>query len=298
MTSRQDIKIILRENRPKLTDSSIVTYGSIISNLFKRIVPFTEFNGSLFNDPKRVLDFLSETPSNTRKTILSALVVYTLQNHNVSLQYRNVMMEDGNKSNHIDMEQKMTDTQRTNWVTQKQVKEIYEKLDKETKPLFSLKSMTIPHIEKIQDFVILSLYTLIPPRRLVDYIQFKVRNFEDDDNHMTKNSFIFHTYKTSKIYGPQTVKIPIKLKNIITKYMALTTNDYLLFNPRTNEKLTNVQLNNRIGKIFGKKVSVNILRHSFLTEQYKDMQPLLEMEQRANDMGQSITQALKYVKKE
>ena len=34
MTSLQDIKIILKENRPKLTDSSIVTYGSIISNLF------------------------------------------------------------------------------------------------------------------------------------------------------------------------------------------------------------------------------------------------------------------------
>ena len=300
--TKQDIKIILKENRPKLSDSSIVTYASIISNLFKHMRPNTPYDASLFNDPKIVLEYLKDKACNTRKTVLSALVVYTLHNPKVSLQYRTVMMSDGSKSNHTDMEQKMTEKQKENWVSQLQVKDAFERLDRETKPLFSLykkgDDMTIPHTEKIQDFVILALFTMIPPRRLVDYTMFKVRNFNDDDNYMTKSSFVFNTYKTAKVYGAQIVKIPTRLKNIIQKYTALTKNDYLLFNPRNNRPLSNVQLNVRIGSIFGKKVSVNILRHSYLTEQYKDMAPLLEMEQRANDMGQSVSQALKYIKKE
>jgi hypothetical protein len=61
--------------------------------------------------------------------------------------------------------------------------------------------------------------------------------------------------------------------------------------------MTNIQLNKRFQKIFdGKKISVNILRHSFLSEKYKgyDLKSMIET---AHDMGHSVGQALEYIKK-
>jgi hypothetical protein len=62
--------------------------------------------------------------------------------------------------------------------------------------------------------------------------------------------------------------------------------------------LTPVKRNQRLNKIFGKKVSCNILRHSFLTEKYKDIPAIKQMQETANDMGHSINEALMYVKKD
>jgi len=298
------IKEILKENRPKLADSSLVTYTSIIDNLFKRMRPNTEFSRALFDDTHAVLHELSTKPSNTRKTILSALVIFTLKDKVVSSAYRTVMMADGAKTSHADTEQKMTENQRANWVTQGEVHALFERLDKETKPLFSMYStknrpITNEHMGKMQDFITLALYTLIPVRRLMDYCEFKVRNVNTaTDNFMQRGQFVFHKYKTAKVYGEQTVKLPIRLKNLVQKWMSMTTNDWLLFNPSTNEPLTNVQLNQRLHRIFGKNVSVNILRHSYLTHQYANIPALVEMEKRAHDMGQSVDQALRYIKQD
>jgi len=45
------------------------------------------------------------------------------------------------------------------------------------------------------------------------------------------------------------------------------------------------------------KVSVNALRHSFLSNKYKNMPNLKEMLNTADDMGHSLMQAFEYVKK-
>jgi len=302
--SKIAIKETLKENRPKLADSSLTTYASIIDNLHKRMRPNEPFNRALMDDSGAILHELSTKPSNTRKTILSALVIYTLKNKAVSSAYRTVMMADGAKTNHADTEQKMTDAQRANWVSQEDVHALFDRMDRETKPLFSMyssknKQITTAHINKMQDFITLALYTLIPVRRLMDYTEFKVRNFNTEtDNFMQRGHFVFHKYKTSKVYGEQSVKLPIRLKNLVQKWTSMTTNDWLLFNPATNAPLTNVQLNQRLHRIFGKNVSVNILRHSYLTHQYRSIPALVEMEKRAQDMGQSVEQALKYIKQD
>jgi integrase len=46
-----------------------------------------------------------------------------------------------------------------------------------------------------------------------------------------------------------------------------------------------------------KKVSVNMLRHAFLTHYYNGKMPSLEdMTETAKEMGHSVEQALKYIK--
>ena len=59
----------------------------------------------------------------------------------------------------------------------------------------------------------------IPPRRLIDYTEFKMREINPDtDNYMNKNTFIFNKYKTAKVYGKQTIDIPVQLRNILNKW--------------------------------------------------------------------------------
>ena len=54
-----------------------------------------------------------------------------------------------------------------------------------------------------------------------------------------------------------------------------------------------LRLNQRLNKIFdGKKISVNQLRHTFLTEKYGDIGEDME------DMGSSINMATTYIKKD
>ncbi len=75
--------------------------------------------------------------------------------------------------------------------------------------------------------------------------------------------------------------------------------EYLLFDSNF-EKLTSVKLNQRFEKIFGKKTSVNILRHVYLTSKFGDeIERSKKMSDIAQDMGTSSAQVIgTYIKKE
>ena len=66
------------------------------------------------------------------------------------------------------------------------------------------------------------------------------------------------------------------------------------------EKLTSVKLTQRFEKIFGKKTSVNILRHVYLTSKFGDeIERSKKMNDVAEDMRTSSAQVIgTYIKKE
>jgi hypothetical protein len=62
--------------------------------------------------------------------------------------------------------------------------------------------------------------------------------------------------------------------------------------------MSNVDYNRLLGKVFGAFISVDALRSIYLSEKYKDVPSMEEMESTANAMGHSITTGLTdYVKK-
>jgi hypothetical protein len=143
-----------------------------------------------------------------------------------------------------------------------------------------------------------SLY--IKPRRSKDFVDFKIRNVDKEtDNYMDKNKFVFNSYKTAKTYGKQEVDIPVQLRNIITKWSKINPTDYLLFDANMN-KLSSVKLNQRLNRIFdGKKVGVNQLRHTYLTDKFGDtIRKKKELADTMEDMGSSSAMADTYIKKD
>ena len=80
--------------------------------------------------------------------------------------------------------------------------------------------------------------------------------------------------------------------------MKINDGDYMLFSTNGN-KLTSPQVSRMLNKIFdGKHISVDMLRHIYLSNVYKDVPPIKEMEQLASDMGHSVETAMNYVKRD
>ena len=181
------------------------------------------------------------------------------------------------------------------------MKEILDELRVNADLLYKKKNLTVGDLQSIQSFIIMCLLggVYIPPRRSKDYVDFKIKNVnKTDDNYLDKNKLYFNSYKTAKTYGQQILDIPIQLKNILLRWIKVNPTEYLLFDTNMN-KLSSVKLNQRLNKIFGeKKVGVNQLRHTYLTDKYANtIAQKSDISETMGDMGSSSGMLDTYVKK-
>jgi len=108
----------------------------------------------------------------------------------------------------------------------------------------SLDFVSIDLFNKIQYYIIICLYSLIPPRRseygcmrIITYTQYinynsdKLQNnFLVVDNDNNKMYFLFAKFKTHKRFGNQLFEIKEELYYIIKKWLNFTKSEYLLIN--------------------------------------------------------------------
>lgn len=297
----------IKTQRPKLSDSSLRSYKSVLSSLYRRLRPNTDFNCDVFEtNSEEIITFLKDVPPQHRKTKLSALLV-AVEACNPSSptidKYRELMMSDANTSREHDRLQVKSQKQEENWLSWNEIKTVWSNLKKQVAPLFSKERMTTSEFQQLQDFVILSVYTLIKPRRIQDYTELKIKNVDKSDtgkdNYIDKKQFVFRTYKTAKTYNEQRVDIPPSLKTILNKWIRINPFEYLFVDVNGNQ-LSQPQLTLRLNRIFsstGRKVSANILRHSYLSELLKDMPALSKLDAIAREMGHDFNQQILYAKK-
>lgn len=294
-----------KENKPSLAINSIKSYSASLRKLAKE-------TGIKIENPKDVIDNIDKIVKsyddmkyNSRKTHVSALISFidngSSESKKALEKLRKMLFSDVNSYNEYVASQKKSETQDENWVPWEEVIKRYQAFEKEVAPLWKLKEdeLSKANYNKLKMFVLLSCYVLIPPRRALDYIEFKIRNInETKDNFMKNKKFIFNNYKTAKTYGKNEVEISPKLHSIIKKWIAINPSDYLITG--NNDKMKAIsapQLTNMLNSFFDKRVSVNLLRHSFLTNLYKDMPDLKDMKETASSMAHSMDQAFEYVKK-
>jgi len=293
------MKDIIQSKRPSLSANSLTTYTSILKNLYKKIFSNEEtFSAELFDkDYQKVLSFLQDIPFNKRKTSLSALVVLCPDNKH----YRELMMADIEAYNTDIAKQQKTPTQKANWIETNDISTLWNKMKIDVDLLYKKQILTEHDRQHIQNFVILTVLSglFFPVRRSKDWCDFKVRNIDKEkDNYLDKSNLVFNSYKTAKTYGKQTVAIPTKCKNILQKWIKQNSTAEYLFTDTNSQPLTAVKMNQRLNKLFGgKKISVNALRHSFLTSKYANtMKEMKDMENTMKEMGSSTNVAQNYVK--
>lgn len=292
----QDLIAHIKKVREHLSDSSIKTYCNCLKNLFRDVFPKEEFNYKLLiSDYDKVLEHLKNIKFNVRKTILSALVVISTDKEKVQNAYRKMMIEDAEKYNAEQKKNKMTDQQAESWITWKEILDILEKLKTKYYYIFKEDNPSKDDILNLQKYIILACYVLIPPRRALDYCEMKVAKFDaNKDNYFLKTNFFFNKYKTAKFTGLQTEKVPKSLEVLIKKWIAFRKTDYL-FTDYYDKPLTSSGMTKILNTIFKpKKISVNMLRHIYITE--KSAPLMKELEETATAMGHTTNQAKLYVK--
>lgn len=293
MSSNTIILEKIKENRPRLSVSSLKTYGSVLKNLRKNMDGGDDLDWFSQND-KDILDYLENKTPQTKKTTLSALFVLTKKQ-----SYKDVMMEVMKTVNESNKDQKMNEKQRENWISIKEIQNIYDNLLVKIKLMLTNKS--IMNEPTMMEFLLVSFLggiSNLAPRRSMDYSEMKVRNYDaKTDNYYKAGKFYFNIYKTSKDYGLQIVDVPKDLNVILKKWVKINANDHMLYSTNGN-KLTSPQITRILNKVFGgKNVSTSMLRHIYLTSIYKDLPAINKMQQIATNMGHSISTAMEYIKK-
>lgn len=289
------IEETITKNRPNISKSSLKTYESILRNLYINVYDDSDYKIKNFDNDEKILNYLKGLPVNKRKTILSALVVITDNKH-----YRDQMLDDIKEYNKNTSKQEKTEAQNDNWVNNDDIVKIHDTLKRNANILYKKETIKMNDLQDIENYIILSLLggIYIPPRRSKDFVDFKISNIDKDkDNYFDGVSLIFNSYKTAKTYGQQKVLVPKDLKPILKKWIKNNPTEYLLFDNQLN-KLSNVKLNQRLVKIFGKKVGVNGLRHTYLSEKYGDLiDTKSKLAKDMSDMGSSMIQETTYIKK-
>jgi integrase len=286
----------LKEKRPNLSYLSLTAYTSTLKNLYKKVFNSDKINIKKFDDVEKIMKYLADVPPNKRKSIYAPLVVITGND-----KYREAMSEDIEVYNGIISQQKKSKTQEENWIEPEEIKDIFEVLKGQAAILYKKKKPTKSNIQDIQSYIIVALTSglFIPPRRLLDWTEFKIKNVnEKEDNFYKDGTLYFNRYKGSAKKGEQSVKAPKALQEILDKWIDSNPTDYLLMDI-SGGKLNNVKLNQRLNKAYGKKISVNSLRHSYLTEKFGDtIKQRKKIEETMEKMGSSSKQLTTYVKEE
>jgi hypothetical protein len=148
------------------------------------------------------------------------------------------------------------------------------------------------------DDVIIGLYTMFPPRRIIDYSNmiYSDKVGEEEENYYVKGKFIFRNYKTVGKYGEQTFEVSKELKNLIKKYVnenGIKSGDALLKYREGGLRFSKQALMRRIMKIF--KTSVDGLRHSYITYIYNDKNKLFDIQKTSDMMAHDVKTHIGYL---
>lgn len=320
-TDNQDFKDIIIKNRPLLASTTIKTYMASIRKIQSIVNVDAKSIEGLINNREEIIKQLDEvqTPM-VRKSKISVIITILDDKHNDHSKeleealkfYRKIMSEDAAKVDKRELTQELSEKQKEHLISQDEVMKVYNQVKAEALPLTKKTTLTRKQFETLQNYVLLSMYVLIPPRRSMDYAMFKIRNFNEasdsEDNFMVnynKNkkkgltTFVFNTYKNSRRLGRQLVPdIPKTLEKILDMWKTYNKSDYLLINIQ-GKPVSQSRIASWLNDIFGgRNISTSMLRHIYLSDKYKDID-LQDLTDTANAMGQTdVRRTLKYVNKD
>ena len=198
-----------------------------------------------------------------------------------------------------------TNNKANNLINWDSVEEKQEELKQETENFKTKSSINQREYDILLQYVILSLYTLIPPRRNKDYLLMEIVDkyepsmYCGDLNYYSKdtNEFIFNNYKTAKTFKQQRQEIPFKLQEVLDIYLKFRPKETKCFLIYYNKKpLKQINAITRIlNATVGDTVGASKLRHSYLTSKYGNVMD--EMEKDAKAMSHSVQQQKDYIYK-
>lgn len=251
------------------SEQTIFTYNSCLNHLTKLNVNYVnpdDFPNLLSNLKKQQCRNGKPISISTYKLWITSILWYYKTN-NINIDYiqplRDEMISTKTIIDDISKQNVLTGHQLNNYLSWNKILEVYD----------IVKTNYLKSKDSHMNYVILSCYILLCPRRLKDYSLMHVTttldNLSSEFNYYYYNSltndrlFVFNNYKTSKSYNTQKVVVPSQLDIILQKYINTYNIQNSLFS------LSSINLEHRLMRLFykytGKNISVNILRHSYIS---------------------------------
>jgi integrase len=302
-------------NDKKLAQSSVKLY---LRNLEKLNDNAPLKNLNFLKEVEKITGKLTKYKENTKRGyLISVTSVLSLDKSSKPKQklyddYFKLMMDKNKELKAVESSNEKTETQEKNWITQDEVKHIWNTLKDKVDSFKTGKELSESQYNILLQFVVLSLYVLLPPRRNEYQHTLIVKSASEtsptDTNYLDldHNRFIFNKYKTSKKEGQTIIEFPEELKTVL--------NTYIKFHPLIKGKITKKfqgvpflvysdgkpldQVNSItriLNKTFGKKVGSSMLRHIYVSSKYGDLNE--EQKKDAEMMGHSQDMARDYIKK-
>lgn len=297
-----------------LAESTAAQYLRTLFTLNKKL-PFK--NLAFLKQKAGIETQIAEYATSTQKSVLAAIVsVLGLMSDKTTYKsihkYYYEKMMSKSKAERESETSNMTEKQKDNWVSWKDVLDICDKQRTKMAEYANKKVLTVHEYDHLLQTLILSLYVSLQPRRNQDYLDMVIVKKWNEEmpqtiNYLdlTGNQFIFNKYKTAKKYGQQIIAIPNDgpnpLMDVLTVYLkhhaaykASKGKGSVPFLVAADGKpFTAVNSITRVlNKVFGKKVGSSMLRHIFLSDKYD----IAEMEKDATAMGHSVDEQKKYMK--
>ena len=293
-------KVFEQRDKP-ISDSSKKLYTRNLMKLNNE-QPITNFN--FLKEPKQILNMIKDYKPTTQRSYIIAIctVLKNSKHQNLYDMYFEIL---SNFNNQLKVRTEKSEKQMNNWLSNDNINEISK----------DLKSKVVKRVRNKEDYnnllnyVVLSLYTLHPPRRNVDYSLMKISNNMNDDKYnyldLKKGQFVFNNYKTQGKYNQVIVPIENDLMQVIELYLnnhpeksKLKYKNYNVHFLKTlyNESIEKSQDITRIlNKIFGKNIGSSMLRNLYLSNKYSNV--IEEFKDDVADMSTSLGTALNnYIK--
>ena len=310
------------DEKRNIKANSLRAYVISISKLHKATEGDGDFkNLDFLKDTDQIKDFLDKLKLSTQKNYLAAIIV-ALDAMNKKNKYDDLLaeyrkiLEDTNTKYAEDYDNgDKSEQQQKNWVSMKELKKVMAGYLKDIKEreLLSKDELNKKQMALMQKWVIANLFLNEdnPPTRL-DYAPMEIISKTEydklDDEEKKENNYLvivsrnnkffsFNEYKTAGKYGENEVKVGKKLNSVINIWLKYNKTDSLLLNSKAEPMSAN-GLGKEIKKVFeptGKNISVNMLRHIFISEKYPNDDD--ERSKDAKKMGHSVNMQKKYAKK-
>jgi len=302
----------------KALESRQLSQNSI--NLYKRNLlklndnkPIKSFN--FLKNKEEILSKIKELKPTTQRSYIISIcsVLRDIPKYKKMYDEYFELLKEFN--NELKVNTDKSEKQEKNWISQEEVLSVHKKLKEDVINLLKKKRKIDKAVfNKLLHYTILSLYTLINPRRNKDYSLMKISSNTEDENHnyliIDKNNtmkFILNKYKTDKKYHYVNIDIPDDLKEVIQLYLKyhplkaeLKKKEYgipFLVDEQGKALKNSTEITKILNKIFGKKIISSMLRNIFLTDKYSNV--IEELKKDTSAMGTSVGTAMNnYIKED
>tara|TARA_R110000737_G_C14567117_1_gene483404 strand:- start:131 stop:1066 length:936 start_codon:yes stop_codon:yes gene_type:complete len=297
----------IKQARPTLRDVTIKNYTSFLKSAAKKVTQEEFKNLDFLKDAEKTKFFLDEYSFNTRRAILSAIVVAlgaTDDPYDNKKQYDTYLSELHGEYLKRLRSNKKSEKTKDQWTTMNELRKHQNQWRKKVndddipnRDELSKRSQQI-----LQNYLIVSLYTLMPPRRhiyssveLISTIKFKKlskislkRNYLVFSKSLRKIFFHFG-YQKSEYQASVNAyqKPPKKLFSILQLYLRFNRNrQWLLYNNK-DEPMSSNTLGVQIKSLLG--VGTTMIRKIYVTENTEAAHK--QIQEIANSMGHSFNMA-------